>query len=75
MVLGTTIADCCDCHHKYGDNGHLSARVSARPLLRGVANAKKGVENGENEAKDIAENQCVLHARESVASVHDEVPP
>lgn len=75
MMLGSTIADCCDCHHKNGDNGHLTASVSTRPLLRGVANAKEGVEDGQNKAENIAENECVLHARESVASVHDEVPP
>lgn len=75
MVLGPTIADCCDCHHKYGNNSHLSAGVATRPLLSGVANAEEGVEDGENKAKNIAENERVLHARECVASVHDEVPP
>lgn len=74
-MLCATISDCGKCHDKEGKNGHLAARVTAWPFLLWIADAEEGIEDCQNEAKDIEENESVLHARKRVAPVHDEKVP
>lgn len=69
-MLRPAIANGGEGHDEKGEDGHLPARIATGPSFGGVANAKECIEDGQDEAENIAQNQCVLHARECIPFVH-----